>query len=396
MRFLKILLLALSLTCLAACTQDTTKSGQTSLQVEHSSYSAVTDGTGQAAIAFEIPEGTASFQVSADAAEGLIRVASLTDPEGREIRRNSSEMTRSSDPFTFGPNSLNYPFVEGGVLPGIYTVLYEVVESKKREPLAGQYIDLSVAVKPDDDLRNGTIAVNLILVGPVGYSPDTIDALEKALDIWRLMASRAGILIDDKWYNFDGGDLIPDPRSGDPFYGGITKAVRRGAVNLVFASRVGGLSGSGENKFGLPGAIPGPLGPSPKGVIAISVLALTGNDGKFDYYETGSTRVHNSETRLAAEEMARLTARYLGLENIVTISGSRVVANDSLNDTAACLTLTACRNEAGVRNNMMFPFPLLKYSSPYDDPKEPSREFFPRDVLSEKQRLVLNRSVFID
>lgn|GEM_PF-2362534 len=395
MRYLNNIILLVSLSLCLSCAEDSTKGGESSLQTSEYHFSALTNEAGQAAFSFPLPESGTSFQIAAFTSEGLITLLSLKDPQGREVRLDSSEVTRQGHLLVPSPHCLNYPFLNGSLAAGTYTALYRLVEQKKHSPLAGKEINLSVITKVDRDLNSGTLKVNIVLVGPVGASTDITASLKKARDIWREFYASAGILLDDQWYAFDGPAALPSPQSGDSFYNLIVQNTRPAAVNVIWGSQLQGLKAP-ENKYGLVGSVPGPFPPSVKGVVAISVLAVTGADGRFDFSDPGATQTHNDETRLAAEEMGRLTAHYLGLENIVTFSGNKVAAVDSLPDTSSCLTITACRSYKEVRNNLMFPFPLDKYNSPYDDPDERGREFWPRDVLTKDQRLVLNRSVFVD
>lgn len=392
MGYVKALAVAACLSCLISCTNgnESVGSGESDLESGQTHFSAITDEHGIATFSLPLSSLAASFQATVFSNSTSIRLVALKDPQGQDVTLASTEVTRQSDPFAASPHSTNYPYVSGVILDGVYTARYQLTGDVDDAEL-----NLILTTKSDSDLRNGTLRVNLSLIGPVGASTDTTASLKDALEVWRQIYSSAGVLLDDKWYQFDGPQTLPDPRSGDPFYSEIVQKTRANAVNLVFGSQLTGLKAP-DSKYGLVGSIPGPFSLSAKGVVAISVLALTGPDGRFNYWDTGSTQVHNDETRLAAEEMSRLTARYLGLEHIVVFQGNKVVADDSLPDTSSCLTITACRSYREVRSNGMFPFPLDKNRSPYDRDEDQGREFWPRDTFTESQRLALNRSVFVD
>ena len=244
-----------------------------------------------------------------------------------------------------------------------------------------------------DGSGQSTLKVNLVLVGAVGGDSEVRKSLESALEIWQQIYQRAGIAIDPAWYDFDGPTELPDPRTGDSMYESISANTRSGSVNVVFGAKVDGL-GSKETKFGLSGGLPGPVSPSPQSVVALSILAMTGSDGQFNLPDDqeGSTDIHNDEVRLAAEEMARLTSNYLGLENIVTFKGSQVVGQDTLSDTATCLTSTSCAYEGDARGNIMFPYPLPKIGDyPHNE-----KEYYPRDQITPMQEQVLKGSVLVN
>lgn len=377
---------------LSACTSGSSiDDGSSSLDVSDSSFSGTTNGSGAVSFEFSIPPGAVSFQLSLQSGGNVGSIA-LTAPSGESILSSSSEVGRWSSSDVSSPYVVNYPYLSAPVPAGTYRVSYNLVTGRNQDPLAGADTRLSVAWKQDSDLNNGTLRVNLVLVGPVSDSEDTSDGLENALDVMKQIYSRAGVSIDPAWYNFSGPGTLPDPRSNSDFYGDIVTGTRSDAVNIVFGADVDGL-GSGEQEFGRTGSIPSPVQPSNKGVVAISILEITGRDGRFDYEdEPGATERHNDERRLAGEEMARLTARFLGLENLVELSGNSVVRSDSLSDSPSCLTLTGCRSTKEARNNFMFPFPLKEF----DNNKSDESEYYARDNVTDQQRQVINRNVLVD
>ncbi|RIL12655.1 MAG: hypothetical protein DCC75_00090 [Proteobacteria bacterium] len=229
------------------------------------------------------------------------------------------------------------------------------------------------------DFEPGAVRVNVSLVGPVTDSEDSINGIDKAVSYWRQIYGHADINLDVEMYSFDGPRTLPNPKNGDALYQMISSATRPNAVNIVFGSQVSGLRdfNSGEN-FGIPGGSPGSLQPSPNSAVAISVLQITGADGLFDYGKDGATERFDAEKRVAAEEMARLTAVYLGVPLLVRFQGGQVAGSDTLGDTPSCITYISCRETENTRGNVMFPFPMPKESI--------LDEFYPRDQLTFSQR----------
>ena len=396
--FSRLIIAAVLISSLSGCTDsgggDDTSDGQSDLDVTQRAYTSITGADGIAAINFSLPAGTTAFEIEASSSTGMLQITELTDSSGHSVLYQSSAAGGTAREFS--PVSIRLPYLTA-TIGSSYTASFRLTATDRNSSaLAGESVTLTVTSKKDKDSSSGTLKVNIVLVGPVANSDTTRESLQAAFDIWKQMYIRAGISLDPKWYEIEGPDEIPDPSSGDPYYEDLALSTRTDAVNLVFASYVEGTgSQSSGNRYGVSGGRPGPVSASPRSAVALSILAMTGADGQFDLNpeQTGSTEVHNDETRLAAEEMARLTARYLGLENIVEISGSTVTKTDSLSDTASCLTKTGCGYDEASRSNLMFPFPLQKLGS-YEH--ENGVEYYPREYLTAQQGAVLNSSVLVD
>lgn len=371
--------------------------GSSNLSLERTVVQGTTDASGRVEFNFSIPGGRASFQMVATSGSGILRLVSLSDPSGRDVTATSTAVSAQENQ-EGSPSTVNYPYLTGSVPAGSYSAVYRLANISGG---ATQDVSLTVLSKSDSDSTNGTIKLNFVLVGPANSSQIQSD-LDQAVSILEVIFARAGISIDSKWYSFDGPATLPDPRSGTSFYATISEAIRTDAVNVVFGSTVQGLQ-SPDFRFGRPGAIPGPAVPSTRSAIAISISALTGSDGRFnqnsDRRNRGSTEdnitlVSDNEFRLAAEEIGRLVGNYLGLENIVQISGGRITDTDQLSDTDSCLNLTSCRENDKVRSNLMFPEILVKTEE--DRAGEQRREYYLRTEITNQQRTVLNSSVFVD
>ncbi len=380
-----------SLCFLGACTNGSVEDGTSSLSLVQEDYSATTNSSGIAKISFVPAAGATSVQLVASSSSGTIRLVGLKNSSGNSVLSDSSEITGDSAGSTASPHCTTLPYTYGGVSADTFTAEYAVYNNESAA--AGVAVRLSVLNKSDIDPSSGTLKVNLVLVGPAAGNSSVRDALEQAFKYWKETYDRVGISLDPVWYEFDGSSTLPDPRSGSSLYETIAASTRPDAVNVVFGEQVSGLSGN-YNKFGLS-PLNGPAIPSPKSAVALSILAMTGSDGQFDLDEedSGSVSVHNSETRLASEEMARLTARYLGLENIVDFSNSKVTSTDHLSDTNSCMTVVDCRYQEDSRTNVMFPFPLSKANEKND---EGHTEYYARSRFTDQQRDVLNTSVLVD
>lgn len=234
----------------------------------------------------------------------------------------------------------------------------------------------------------GDLRVNISLIGSVANSVDSVDNLQKAVDIWVEVFQRADLGLNVAWYNFSGPDQIPDPQSNDPFYSSIVNNTRPNSFNLVIAQQVEGLNTS-DDKYGINANTPDSTD-AEQSVAAIAILKVTGSDGRFNYYGDGATIEHNDEVRLAAEEMAHLAGHYLGLQNSVELQGNNVIGTDNLNDTPSCIALTDCRL-GDAKFNFMFPKPAKKFTD--NENGENSNEYFPRDDVSNEQGLAMQHGL---
>lgn len=403
---LGILILSFALT---ACTNggsgdgdhEDVPDGDSGLSLSQYRLSATTDSAGLAAVQINVPRGTAAFSVTGRApASRELRVKRLTTPSGTRYEF-ADEALRNSDGFAFltEVSTINFPFVSEPVEEGSYSVVYEVSGSR-RDPAGGQPIDITVSSKTDGDLSNGVLRINMILIEPVNSNTQARDDLETALSIWQQIFERAGILLDPQWYDFSGPNDLPDPEDGDPFYEGVARAVRPNSFNVIIGANVNGLGGVSD-RYSKTVAGPGAVNVTPYSFAAFSLLRMTGGDGRFDFSRNrgngSSGGVHNSEIRLAAEEMAEMCARYLGLQSIVEFQsgGSKVIGADDLTDTPSCTALNDCRADTAINGNITFPYPMRK-DHPDSGEFNESNEYFARDRITEQQRRVMNLSVLVD
>ncbi|NDC37197.1 MAG: hypothetical protein EBZ48_04000 [Proteobacteria bacterium] len=199
------------------------------------------------------------------------------------------------------------------------------------------------------------LPVNVSYVGPASGSDDTESSIEDAVERWARLFDQVGILLDVKYYNFDGPRDLPDPQKGDPLYTRISSETRASALNLVIGVDVKGLQGASNENFGEVGGSPGSTTPGPRSVAVFSITRVAGEDGKFNYDGQGSTQLWDDEIEVGSEVLAGLAGEYLGLQPVVTFKGNKVIATDGLSDTASCVTEVECREEDTPRDNVMFP-----------------------------------------
>ena len=370
--------------------------GSSSLNLNQATYAGTTNGSGVAGFQFAISAGITSIQLAAFAGEGRLKLQQFTGPDGVSLISSTSESARTGDKKDSPPLVTNFPYSRGGVVAGNYSAQYSLTDSKGAA-LPGQDLRLVVTSKKDSNPQSGVLKVNFVLVGPISGSEGIDDSLHSAFDIWKIVYERAGITLDPAWYSFAGPETLPDPRTGNSLYESISTSTRPDAVNLVFGSKLENETNLKDGyHFGRAGAVPGPVSPSGRSVVAFSILEMTGNDGEFDGNpdDPFSTEVHNDETRLAAEEMARLTSQYLGLQDVVTFDGNTVASQDNLSDTATCLNFRSCQNEDDPKHYMMFPFPLAKLGN-YDHDGY-STEYYSRDNITAQQSAILNSNVLVE
>lgn len=342
-------------------------SGNSSLVLNRQAFSATADASGKANFTFVLPAGSSSMQLAAS--EGSLESLATG---GANLAAQSAFVSSQQTGAT-----INSPYSSAAGLPGqTFNTSFNAA--------VGSSVGLQVFSKGDASRSSGTLKLNIVLLGPTGGSEDIMSAVDTALEVARITFSRAGVTLDTQISEFDGPGLAPAP--GDALYQSIVSAQRPASITVVIASERRG-NKSDEFEYGILGATPFPAIANASSVVVLSLQDITGSDGIFDNSE------HNDEERLLGEELARFTARALGLPNIVTIRGTNVTASDDLSDTAGCITEDACREDSSARTNLMFPEPLEKRS---EDRESSGNEYYPRDQLTAQQAQVLNNSVLID
>jgi hypothetical protein len=368
----------------------------------------VTNELGEGTVEVNVPAGYSAFQAMAltPVDKQKIHVSRVVAPNGKVLIDDDTTLA-VSDAVTYRETvvAVNLPLLYSNITQGSYLVTFQLKkknESKADPTIVGVELPVTIVLKRDANLSAGALRVNIILVGPVADSIDMRDGFQNAFEIWKQTYGDAGITLDPRWYDWAGNSELPDPESGDAFYEQIANTVRPNAINIVVGNDFKGGNGR-ENKYSMPAAIPGPATATPWSAIAVSGLNITGSDGKFNYgnpnsnsgsREPGATQTVDDEVRLAAEEMGRSTARYLGLQDVVVFDGSNVTTADLYSDTPSCTSTANCRVSGETAGNLMFPFPVQEY--PDSGNNNTQRTYYQRNDLSPQQSAALNRSILVD
>ena len=341
------------------------------------SFSASSGSDGIVTISFSVASDVQSAQLVTTADGANLQLTSLTI-DGTPI--GASELLGDGEG-TFAQTS---PLASIG-LPartGEYEARFLV--TKNRRALAQQRCQATL-IERKGASGGHTLPVNLILVGPVNDSEESLRGTHNAIDIADSLLGGAGLTLDVIEYNVDGPRILPDPREGSSFYLETGRAVRPYAVNVYVGVDLDGTS-SPSYRYGSVPHSPGPANTTAFSAVALSILDLTGGDGIFNSDRIGSVQEHDDEIRLFGEELGRLISQYAGLSDIVFFQGGSVERADTIADTPSCLTTAECRNSEEARANLMFPFPLRRFEGESDT-------FFRRGTLTSGQKNLLGRSV---
>lgn len=353
-----------------------------------SNLSASTNENGQLTYTFSVAADVPSFQLLVFPGANQIKLVSLRNGQNEISLTPLEHSWQTPKDFSAQLNVLNFPFPGASLSPGTYSATYQLVDGTATDtPLGFTSVDAKIVTKRDSNLSTGRVGVNVVLVGPLGGSQDLRDSLTEVMTNVQSTFSAASLTLDIAWFDVDGPDNLPDPRSNDPFYDQLSKSVRPNAINIVFGTDVFGLSDP-DFRYSISSGDGGAAIPSVRSASAVSIFAVAGGDGKFNFDGDGGQQVHDDEVRLASEEVAQLIGHYLGLSHTVENDGNRTLSSDALTDTPSCVTLVECREEKEVRENLMFPFPV--------DILESNLDTYRRNDLTEQQKAVIQRSVLVD
>ncbi len=231
----------------------------------------------------------------------------------------------------------------------------------------------TVIVKNDPDFGTGTLRVNAFLVTAASQTPNTVTAVNDAIDQWKTIYAQAGINLDVQVIDIDGPATLPNPTTGAQFYLTQSSSVRTDALNVFLGQSIADTDNTNGQVIGVAAAIPGPDAPTTRTAVVVSLLNHTNSGGMID-------------TSLLAETMAHEGGHYLGLFHPVEIDSGNNEATyqfsegDLLPDTPVCLDVPACKGD-GLAQNLMFPTALSGVS---------------QRSLSAAQVRVLNLQVMVD
>jgi hypothetical protein len=382
---------------LIACTEDkeATFSETPAEQPEFTDSSIKSEAaeTPQRSIKFSLDHAPAAVQLVASVPNLEIRLSKLTAPDGEVLfdaaRIVDTNITSAAN-FQASPLTYNYPLLstQTPLTAGEYTAEYETRDPNNQES-TGAEISLAVVVKDDADLQNGTINLNIILGGIASNNDEIRNGIEDAINLMSIMLERYGIGIYANIIPLpESPEVLPNPQTGDTIYEEASKESDNG-INIFIVNNIENFNAERYNSV-IAGSSPGPLIPSPRSAIAVSLSIATGNDGKFDADadDPESDNLEDSEKRIFAESLTHELLRYMGLKNSVTFNSNEVSSTDGL-DSEKCSNINSCEDSEEANGNLMFPYAL-----PKDDFS--GEKFYPRDRLSPQQVELAQRYVGIN
>ncbi len=261
--------------------------------------------------------------------------------------------------------TMNWPILQSDddLHEGKYKMSLRVVEGREyvRQPL-----EFSVLLKEDDDFSGGLLNVAIVYAGGTDEEPDTVAAVELAVDHWVELYAAIGIDLAVATYTFPSSDLDPPAFGTDSEFEEIASMTSLREVNVVIAPEIAAL----EDVFGIAGDIPGPLVATRRSGVLISALLSSGMDGEFN----------EGEIRILGETLAHETGHYLGLFHPVETTFDTW---DALSDTPDCDSESECVRD--MEDHLMFPFPVCGLAT-----------CTPQSVITEQQDAVVNRHVAIE
>lgn len=357
------------------------------VELEERSLRTTSDENGIATFSFEVSPLIKAYQLAVYPGPYQAQLVSLNDNSGPVDLGPLSSNFQGATVLASSVNVLNFPFSPFNLVRTSYTAKYQLIDPNGQIPVPFAEVNADLLINSDRDLGSGTAAVNIVLAGPVASSDDVRGDLESVVSTAESLLAGAGLNLDIEWLPYPGPDILPSPNSNDPYYESLSRAMRPHAVNVVFGSDVIGLSAQ-NSIYSISTGDPGPAVPSTRSAAVVSIFAVAGTDGKFNFDGDGSSQVNTDEIRLAGEEVAQLIAHYLGVTHILENDGNITKSSDALPDTNSCLTYVDCRLQEDIRDNLMFPWPLETF--------EGNQSTYARVTLSDQQKQILQRSVLVN
>ena len=327
-------------------------------------------GNGQAKFKLPVEAGETSMLATIEVQEPyLAHFQYLDDPDRQNLfdwkTETGGQFSKTNAGYIAQVVNLNWPVggVDEGLREGKYKFSLNVVEGTQ---YVSQPIDLTIALKSDDDLSGGTLRVAIVYAGGTDSEPATVAAVEAALDQWVDLYADIGVDVVFSTYAFADGTLDPPAFGTDDGFIEISEMTAFREVNVVIAPEIEAL----DDVYGIAGDIPGPLVATRRSGVLVSTLLSAGTDGEFNA----------NEVRILAETLAHETGHYLGLFHPVEITFDTW---DSLSDTPECDGEFSCVKE--MEDHLMFPFPVCGLAT-----------CTPQNIVTDQQGQVVNRHVAID
>jgi hypothetical protein len=328
-------------------------------------------GSGQRVVKIPVADGeTALLATLQPTAPAVGHVMSFAAPDDLRIFDATSESKRAQSKTNagfLGPAvSLNWPIITSDtpLREGDWRIGLGIADSDGfYRPGEGR---LDVLLKSDDDLTSGTLQVAIVFAGDTGQDPELVDATRSAVEYWTELYAAAGITVEAIETDYPEGQLQPPGIGSDEHYIAISEATGIGVVNVVIAPSIIGV----EDVYGVAGDIPGPLMPTVRTAVLVSVEDARGPDGEFN----------STELRIYGETLAHETGHILGLFHPVETT---LDIWDALPDTPECTSDRECTRK--LSENLMYPFPVCNFIT-----------CTPQTVITDDQALVAHRYVGVD
>lgn len=299
----------------------------------------------------EVPvdEGTTSFLLTIEADDDvLVYARTLVDPSGATVVHAPDwwdmDENLSNGLFASRVSSFQWPIrdVDGPLTPGTWRVALQA-------DVASSPVAVDVALGDDASFDDGTLRIVVAYTGALFEDAEVRAGVADALQIWADdLATPLGITLEATEVAVDAPSTLASPGFGDrEIYEGLVADLPEGAVPIVLVEQIRG----GVNVFGVAGGIPGPLVPTDRSAVTLSVLEGAGADRAFSA----------SERSLLAETMAHEVGHYLGLFHPVELPADASITGtvdrfDALDDTPRCARFGACLDV--LADNLMFPTPV--------------------------------------
>lgn len=300
---------------------------------------------GRIVVLVDVPENATSLQVVAELdADARGYMESLTDPSGNQpfLAKDTWDgvHNRTNSGFSSNVVVMDWPIAisDGPLTAG--TLRFDVRADK-----ASDNVPLTVAIKQDEDLDAGVLAIDLVYAGALEDRPGVVSATDRAIEHWRDIYGAIGVELDVVERQWDGADTLTSPGYGDSaVYREALADKPRRAVTVLIVDEVTDVPGI----YGVSGSIPGSLVPTDRSVVSVSAGEHAGRDGTFNA----------DEIQLYGETIAHEVGHYLGLFHPAELPVGGVVRSwDALDDTVECLTGSAC-DGGPLATNLMYPTPL--------------------------------------
>lgn len=399
-RVYKPLFVCCFLVSLIACTKEEEKDAFTDTpaaapQIQSNEVKSDAPVSGISSVTFEIESAVTSIQLVAHSADAELKIVKLSDSNGNVLFNanglSDRDLTEASN-FQASPLTFNYPSLstQDTLRSGIYTAQYETRDPQTQDPKDSE-VSLDLITKNDSDLIKGTINLNVILGDLAANNKEMRDGIESAVKLASVMLDRYKLSLFINYINLpELPEILPDPVAGDVFYEEMSQA-NEGGINLFFANGTEKRSGQIYNSTSA-GASPGPVIPSTRSAIVVSLANATGQDGRFDADSSNSNNTdstEDSEVRLLAENLCHEILSYLGLKDTVVFNSNIVVDTDGLNS-EKCANRTACEDSKGANGNIMFPYALPMSNS------GSGQKYYPRDRLASQQVEIAQYNVGVE